>query len=222
MPSLSVIVLITRHFRKPKRRPTSKYEDYGPGLLTELQAGRTVVRPDIANDPLLTAAEKEAHAVELFRSMFDSTDEGFVMIEMIFDEDLRPLDYRFLQANPRFTRLTGLPEDALGKTACELDPDLENFWFETYGRVALTGEAARFENKSEPMNRWFDVYASRVGGADSRCVAIVSFERVGLKPRRTRPDLSGVDSPGPTPRSFRSRSHRISAPNAGRLLTTRR
>ncbi|MDQ3134504.1 MAG: PAS domain S-box protein, partial [Acidobacteriota bacterium] len=59
-----------------------------------------------------------------------------------------------------------------GKTARELVPDIEEFWFDTYGRVALTGEPVHFENHSEQMNRWFDVYASRVGDADSRRVAI--------------------------------------------------
>ncbi len=64
-------------------------------------------------------------------------------------------------------------KDALGKTAREIVPDLEDFWFATYGKVALTGESVRFENKSEPMKRWFDVHASRIGDATSRRVAVV-------------------------------------------------
>ncbi|WP_373538895.1 GAF domain-containing protein [Chamaesiphon sp.] len=108
-----------------------------------------------------------------YRNLLESIDEGFCIVEMMFDAQERPVDYRFLQANPAFVRLTGLPADALGKTALELVPDLEQFWVETYGRVALTGEPVRFENESVPMNRWFDVYASRVGDAASRRVAIV-------------------------------------------------
>lgn len=110
---------------------------------------------------------------ERFRSLFESIDEGFVIVEMIFDENDKPVDYRFLEANPSFTKLTGLPKSAIGKTARELVPDVESFWFETYGNVALTGQSVRFENKSEAMNRWFDVYASRIGDAASRRVAIV-------------------------------------------------
>jgi PAS domain S-box-containing protein len=108
-----------------------------------------------------------------YRSLLESIDEGFCIVEMMFDTQDRPVDYRFVQANPAFVRLTGLPADALGKTARELVPDLEEFWFQVYGRVALTGEPVRFENESVPMNRWFDVYASRVGDAASRRVAIV-------------------------------------------------
>ncbi|MCU0493746.1 MAG: ATP-binding protein [Chloroflexaceae bacterium] len=107
-----------------------------------------------------------------FRSVFESIDEGFCIVEVIFDAANHPVDYRFLQFNPVFEELTGL-RGSLGRTARELVPELEEFWFETYGRVAITGESIRFESHSEPMNRWFDVHASRVGGADSRRVAIV-------------------------------------------------
>jgi len=123
----------------------------------------------------LTRARAEAQIAESeerYRTLFESIDEGFVIVEMIFDSDDRPVDYRFIEANPSFTLLTGLPPDALGKTARELVPDLEDFWFETYGKVALTGESVRFEHCAEPMGRWFDVHASRVTGSGNR-VAIV-------------------------------------------------
>lgn len=108
-----------------------------------------------------------------FRSLFNSIDEGFCIVEILFGKNGTPVDYRIVLANPAFVELTGLPADALGKTARELVPDLEAFWVETYGKVALTGHAVRFENRSDAMNRWFDVYASRIGGAGSHQVAIV-------------------------------------------------
>jgi signal transduction histidine kinase len=52
-------------------------------------------------------------------------------------------------------------------------PGLDDFWFDTYGRVALTGEPVRFENEAPSMHRWFDVYATRIGGPDSRKVALL-------------------------------------------------
>ena len=108
-----------------------------------------------------------------YRTLFESIDEGFCIVEAIFDAEEKPVDYRFLQVNPAFFRMTGLPADALGKTMRELVPDIEQFWVETYGNVALTGESVRFESESVPMNRWFDVCASRVGDASSRRVALV-------------------------------------------------
>ncbi|TVQ07640.1 MAG: response regulator [Leptolyngbya sp. DLM2.Bin27] len=91
---------------------------------------------------------------------------------MLFDENNTPVDYCFLEINPVFEQQTGL-QQAVGKTARHLIPGLEEFWIETYGRVALTGEPMRFESYSAPMNRWFDVYACRTGEPEARKVAIV-------------------------------------------------
>ncbi|MEW7848603.1 ATP-binding protein [Massilia aurea] len=109
---------------------------------------------------------------ERYRTLFDSVDEGFCIFEMLFDEADRPIDYRFLEMNPTFEGHTGL-KDAVGRTARDMLPGLDDFWFETYGRVALTGEPVRFENEAPAMNRWFDVYATRIGGPDSRKVALL-------------------------------------------------
>lgn len=109
---------------------------------------------------------------ERYRTLFNSVDEGFCIIEMIFDEKNTPIDYRFIEINPMFEKLTGL-ENALGKTARELAPDLESHWFEIYGNVALTGESLRFTQNSEALNRWFDVYAVRLGDENSCRVALI-------------------------------------------------
>ena len=116
---------------------------------------------------------REAEASEArYRTLFDSMDQGFCVVEVIFDAGERPVDYRFLEANPAFAEQTGLA-DAVGHTARELLPTLEAHWFEVYGRVARTGEGVRFQNGSEPMGRWFDVYAFRVGAPEERRIAIL-------------------------------------------------
>jgi PAS domain S-box-containing protein len=112
---------------------------------------------------------------ERYRTLFDCLDEGFCIIEMLFDANDKPIDYRFLEVNPAFLKQTGL-EQAAGKTARQLVPDLEDYWFEMYGKVALTGESLRFEHGSEVMNRWFDVLAFRTPEPQSRKVAILFKE----------------------------------------------
>ncbi|MEX5745574.1 PAS domain-containing protein [Massilia sp. X63] len=118
------------------------------------------------------AAEKLRASEERYRTLFESVDQGFCIFEMLFDEQDRPVDYRFLEMNPMFEAHTGL-RDAVGKTARELIPNLDGFWFETYGRVAKTGEPVRFENEAPSMGRWFDVYATRLGGPGSHRVALL-------------------------------------------------
>ena len=109
---------------------------------------------------------------ERYRSLFTTLIEGFCIIEVLFDANERPIDYRFLEVNPAFEAQTGL-RNAQGKRMRELAPDQESFWFERYGNVALTGESVRFESEAKALNRWFDVSAYRVGGRDSRKVAIL-------------------------------------------------
>ena len=118
------------------------------------------------------AAEQLRASEERYRTLFESVDQGFCIFEMIFDAQGRPVDYRFLEMNKMFETHTGL-HDAEGKTARELIPNLDDFWFETYGRVAQTGEPVRFENEAPAMGRWFDVYATRLGGPASRRVALL-------------------------------------------------
>ncbi len=116
-----------------------------------------------------------------YRALFDAIDAGFCLVEVLFQGE-RPVDYRFVEVNPAFERQTGLV-DPVGRTARELVPALEQHWFDLYGGVAATGEPARFENGSEPMGRWFDVQAFRVGEPGERLVAMlfndISARRLG-------------------------------------------
>ncbi len=127
--------------------------------------------PSPAAAPVTNGHDIEAR----YRALLHGIDQGFCVIEMMFDAEQQPVDYRFLEINPVFAQHTGLA-NALGRTARELLPDLEQHWFDIYGRVALTGEPAHFENASRRMNRRFTVRASRLGGSGSRQVAIVFSE----------------------------------------------
>ena len=110
---------------------------------------------------------------ERYRSLFVSIDAGFCIVEMKFDEADQATDYKILESNPAFEQQTGL-HNALGKWVSEIAPDLERHWHDTYGRVALTGEPARFENHAASFDdRWYDVHAYRVGAPDDHRVAIL-------------------------------------------------
>ena len=108
-----------------------------------------------------------------YRTLFQSIDEGFCVVQMLFDAEGRAVDYRFLEVNPAFVKHTGLPPDAVGRTAREMLPGLEEHWFRIYGGVARTGEPSRFESGSEAMGRWFDVFAFRVDEPEQHRVAIL-------------------------------------------------
>jgi PAS domain S-box-containing protein len=118
------------------------------------------------------AEEELRRGEERYRTLFESIDEGFCVVEMIYDDAGKPVDYRFLEMNPAFAKQTGLVR-ALGHRVTELVPHHEQHWFDIYGRVAATGEAVRFDNEAKGLDRWFDVYATRLGGPESRKVAVL-------------------------------------------------
>ena len=107
-----------------------------------------------------------------YRTLFESMDEGFCVIEVLFADDGTPNDYRFLDMNPAFVAHTGL-HDAVGRRMRELAPNHEQHWFDTYGHVARTGEAIRFEAGAQALKRWYDVYAFRIGRAEDCRVAVL-------------------------------------------------
>ncbi len=117
------------------------------------------------------AEEQVRQSEERYRMLFDTLLEGFCIIEVIFDGDVA-VDYRFLEINPAFETQTGL-KNAKGRLMRELAPDHEAHWFEIYGQVVLTGRPARFVNEAKALNHWYDVSAYRIGGPESRRVAIL-------------------------------------------------
>ncbi len=119
------------------------------------------------------AQQTLSESEERYRSLFNAIDQGYCIIEMLFDDTDKALDWRFLEVNPAFATLTGL-ENVVGQRMREIAPDHEEHWFITYGKVALTGEAVRFVNEAQSLDdRWFDLYALKMGGPDSRKVAVL-------------------------------------------------
>jgi PAS domain S-box-containing protein len=133
-----------------------------------------------ANKELESYIRQLKESQENHSILLNAIDEGFCIIEMIFDEREKPVDYRFLMINASFEKQTGL-QNAVGKRMREFAPNHEEHWFEIYGRIALTGEPIRFENRAEQLRRWYDVYAFRFGEPKDLQVAILFNDITGRK-----------------------------------------
>lgn len=107
-----------------------------------------------------------------YRTLFEAIDEGFCVLEMMFDDDGTPNNWRYLEVNPASERHSGL-EQTVGKTMLELAPDIETTWFNLYGKVAVTGQPVRLVEFSQALNRWFDLYAFRIGKPSENKVAVL-------------------------------------------------
>ena len=106
-----------------------------------------------------------------FVKILETIEAAFAIVQVKFDEDDRPIDYMFLEANPAFERQAGV--NLRGKWVTEFAPDLEQFWFDTYGHVAKTGQPRNFESYAAAFQRWFDVRAVQVGDPADRQIAIL-------------------------------------------------
>jgi PAS domain S-box-containing protein/putative nucleotidyltransferase with HDIG domain len=120
-------------------------------------------------------------AGEIYRSVFDEMLEGFALHEIICDDAGKPVDYRFIEANPAFELLTGLKRDQIvGRTVREVLPETEPEWIERYGEVALTGKPLQFRMHSAPLERTYDVraYNSGSGLVATLFIDVTEQERV--------------------------------------------
>lgn len=107
-----------------------------------------------------------------YRALFESINEAFCVIDLIFDEKENAIDWRYLEANSAFRRQPGF-DNPVGKTIRELVPTIGPNWLEIYGNVAVTGEQVRKVEFSPALNRWFDICAFRVGEAEDRRVGVL-------------------------------------------------
>ncbi|MDZ7955747.1 PAS domain S-box protein, partial [Nostoc sp. DedQUE09] len=127
-----------------------------------------------------------------YRSLFQSMDQGYAVVEVLADDNGEWNDFLFLEVNPAFEQQTAV-SNAVGRKATEILGTPNPAWAKIYGRVAQTGEPVRVEEKEETLDRVFDLYAFRLGEAESRCVAVLFTditERVGVEDERKQHDAN--------------------------------
>jgi signal transduction histidine kinase/ActR/RegA family two-component response regulator len=145
---------------------------------------------DFLENQAATAALAESEA--RYRLLFENLDEGFCVVEVLFNETGEPVDYRFVEVNRAFTSESGI-DNPVGRRILEIAPDYNRRWLEIYGSVCRTGEPVRFEMEAEHLNgRFFDVSAFRTGRPDQNLVAIL-FEEA-TEQRRAAAELRQLNS----------------------------
>lgn len=114
---------------------------------------------EAANEELIRSENELLVSETRYRLLFNNMTAGFALHEIICDEYGEPVDYRFIDVNPAFEKLTGLiASEIINRQVREILPGIENFWIETYGKVALTGEPASFHHYSRDLSRYYDVW----------------------------------------------------------------
>ncbi|WP_158870169.1 PAS domain S-box protein [Maribellus comscasis] len=94
-----------------------------------------------------------------YRSLFENMTSGFALHEMLYDKQGNPSDFRYIEANPAFEKLTGVPADTIkGKTVKSIMPNIEDYWLQTYGHVAMTGKPYSYMNYASDLGKYYDTY----------------------------------------------------------------
>jgi signal transduction histidine kinase/FixJ family two-component response regulator len=107
-----------------------------------------------------------------FRTLFDTMDEGFCVIEFL-DGPHGPLsDYVHVQANPAYERHTGIPH-VVDQKVRDMVPDEAEGWVELYRSVLVTGVPIRFNRELVATGRHLELAAFRVEPENRREVAVI-------------------------------------------------
>ncbi|MCS3924939.1 PAS domain S-box protein [Methanosalsum natronophilum] len=96
-------------------------------------------------------------------SISNRLHEAYSYCRIIYDEQGKPIDYKFLEVNPKFEEMSGLnAEDIIGKRATEVFPNIRDKgsdWVEFYGNIVKNQVEDEFDFFSVPLNKWYKGFA---------------------------------------------------------------
>lgn len=144
-----LVGVLSTHYRKPKR--ADKVDLHFVDLLAGQAAD--IIEQVKARQELRASEEK-------YRLLFESMNEGFALMEMVYGSQGEVADVRIIDVNPAYERLTGRKrEKVLGRGVLEFAAPVRPGWFEKYRQVAETGRCVTFEEYAASLGRWFLVNA---------------------------------------------------------------
>ncbi len=103
--------------------------------------------------------EELKESEKLYRTIFDNSEDGFMLLEPIFDSGDRGSDFRFIKINKAYEQQTGAKvADVLGKLASETVPEMKLEIAQLSGEVAKSGKSIHIESYNNYSKRWYDSY----------------------------------------------------------------
>ncbi|MGD9158390.1 MAG: PAS domain S-box protein [Desulfobacteraceae bacterium] len=138
---------------------------------TTTYIGQDIPRPG-STGTKATPCEKVLRENEYkYNMIIDKMLNGFALHEIICDERGKPVNYRFLNVNPAFEKITKYKaRDLLGKTVLEIRPQTDPFLIEIYGKVALTGKPIIFDFHNKYTDEYFVITAFQPAKGQFACI----------------------------------------------------
>lgn len=100
----------------------------------------------IQYDQTIESEKKLSKSEERYKALVSEMQQGLVLFQGSDNEEGKIINYKLLDSNASYERLTGLKkEDILGKTLYEIFPNMEKNLIEKIQRVAITGQSVHYQ-----------------------------------------------------------------------------
>ena len=109
------------------------------------------------NEELYEKNERIAESEERYRLLFNNLNEAYALHKVVFDENDEPVDYIFIDANPKFLSAVKYSyNELINKSTKQLFPQTEETWIKRFGEVAKTGVPMKFREYSAEIGKYFE------------------------------------------------------------------
>ncbi|MBE1304312.1 diguanylate cyclase [Clostridium botulinum] len=111
----------------------------------------------IQYDQTIESEKKLSKSVERYKALVSEMQQGLVLFQGSDNEEGKIINYKLLDSNASYERLTGLKkEDILGKTLYEIFPNMEKNLIEKIQRVAITGQSVHYQRYIKEKDKYYE------------------------------------------------------------------
>jgi two-component sensor histidine kinase/PAS domain-containing protein len=128
---------------------------------------------------IVRLADREAR----YRALFDGVSEGFALVEGVWTEDGRLVDFTVVEANPALLIMLGIDVQIVGRLHSEIReaPPAE---YVAACAQAFRGGAARLEYYAQHARRWLDIRITRLSPIRLALIVVDITERKAAESRQ--------------------------------------
>ncbi|ENJ9653340.1 diguanylate cyclase [Clostridium botulinum] len=99
---------------------------------------------------------------ERYKTLVSEMQQGLVLFQGSDNEEGKIINYKLLDSNASYERLTGLKkENILGKTLYEIFPNMEKSLIKKIQRVAITGQSVHYQRYIKEKDKYYEAIVYR-------------------------------------------------------------
>lgn len=124
----------------------------------------------------VTASEK---IVDPYKQLFSEMVDGFALHESVYDKKGKLSDFRFIEVNHAFEKITGLhSSNIVGRTVREIFPGTHAFLLDIFNQVLSTGTPRMFERYAHDLDTYLKISAYRPAPDMLACIVVdISYRK---------------------------------------------